>query len=172
MAATDHVGPTGQTAEQQIQHAYRQQQFSISDGYTNGKVRHETFPEALNEIGETGSVPAVESVQLAVANINPVPVIQQQAAVVTKHFTADSHDLAHDLAIKGAVQLHGDGNPTSGGVRDIGWHKPNVEIPDPLIEGLSNGQLFAMIRRFNKVPASESHPLQGLLTLSRRMCLQ
>ncbi len=172
MAAADHVGPTGQTVEQQVQPGYPQHQLSYSDVYTNSKIHRETFPEALNEIAEAGPGPAVGRVQLAVANINPVPVIQEHAAAITNHFTVDSHELAHESTIEGAIQLHGDGDPTSGGVRDIGWHKPNVEIPDPLIGGLSNGQLFAMVRRFNKVTTSESHPLQGLLTLSRRMCLQ
>lgn len=35
--------------------------------------------------------------------------------------------------------------------RDLGWHRPVVEMPDPLIEGVSNGKLFSMIRRFNNV---------------------
>lgn len=149
MTTPDYVGPTGPTVEQHTQPGYPQQQFANTDRQTNGEVHSEKFPEALNDIEEAGPVPAVERVHLAIANINPVPLVQEQRAATTKHFTADSHDLAHDLMIEGAVQLRD--NRSSGDVRDIGWHKPSLEIPDPLIGGFSNGQLFAMIRRFNKV---------------------
>ncbi|PVH73443.1 hypothetical protein DL98DRAFT_469265 [Cadophora sp. DSE1049] len=77
-----------------------------------------------------------------------MPAIQEQSGTITKHFTADSHELSRASEIEGALQDHK--AQIDGEVRDIGWHKANVEIPDPLIGGLSNGQLFAMIRRFNK----------------------
>ena len=80
------------------------------------------------------------------------PAVQQ----TTEQFAADSHDMAHKTyGIQGAVQTH-DGAPV-GGVRDIGWHRPVIEIPDPLIGGLPNGRLFSLIRRFNKVRRTVSH---------------
>jgi hypothetical protein len=71
-----------------------------------------------------------------------------------KEFNADSHELAHDTPEKrGAVQIGGNLDV----VRDIGWHKPNALIPDPLIAGYTNGELFAYIRRFNKVRNRKEH---------------
>lgn len=76
------------------------------------------------------------------------PTVKEKVKSISKSFTADSHELAHnEPEVLGAAQTDGVVN----GVRDIGWHKPSVEIPDPLIGGVSNGQLFSLIRRFNKV---------------------
>lgn len=63
-----------------------------------------------------------------------------------------SHELAHQVPeIRGTIQSEqiseGDGKV----VRDVGWHKANLELPDPLIGGYTNGELFKLIRRFNKV---------------------
>lgn len=78
------------------------------------------------------------------------PSLQDTSQRLREEFAADSHELAHkDYGIRGAVQRR-DGIPLNG-VRDIGWHRPTLEIPDPLIGGLPNGRLFSMIRRFNKV---------------------
>jgi hypothetical protein len=83
------------------------------------------------------------------ANTIQKPTVKEKAKLISKSFTADSHELAHDEPeVLGAVQTDG---VAQGAERDIGWHKPSVEIPDPLIGGISNGQLFSMIRRFNKV---------------------
>ena len=66
-------------------------------------------------------------------------------------FAPDSHDLAHrDHEIKGEVQKQ----PileSGAQVKDLGWHKNVASMPDPLIGGVANDSLFAMIRRFNKV---------------------
>ncbi|TGO15620.1 hypothetical protein BTUL_0038g00510 [Botrytis tulipae] len=68
---------------------------------------------------------------------------------VWENFSADSHEIARkDYGIQGAVQQH-DGSPVEN-IRDIGWHRPSTEIPDPLLGGLPNGRLFSLIRRFNK----------------------
>jgi hypothetical protein len=62
-------------------------------------------------------------------------------------FTADSHDLAHqEYEDKGEAQ-----QLPSAEVRDLGWHKKLPEMPGTLIGGVRNEDLFAMIRRFNKV---------------------
>jgi hypothetical protein len=62
-------------------------------------------------------------------------------------FTADSHDVAHqEHEDKGEAQ-----QLPSAEVRDLGWHKKLPEMPGTLIGGVRNEDLFAMIRRFNKV---------------------
>ncbi|KAK9846695.1 hypothetical protein MYU51_001929 [Penicillium brevicompactum] len=64
---------------------------------------------------------------------------------------ADSHELAHEVPeVRGAIQKKYPSGDYSELARDIGWHKVKLEIPDPLIGGYTNGELFAFIRRFNK----------------------
>ena len=36
-------------------------------------------------------------------------------------------------------------------VKDLGWHDPAKALPKPLVAGLSNEDLWLLIRRFNKV---------------------
>jgi hypothetical protein len=58
-----------------------------------------------------------------------------------------SHKYADaDQDEKGAVQLdHGDVE-----VKDLGWNKEAKSVPGPLVTGLSNDELWTLIRRFNK----------------------
>ena len=72
----------------------------------------------------------------------------------------DSHALAHaDHEEKGAAQLdHGHTE-----VRDLGWHEDAKEVPTPLVGGLPNEELWALIRRFNKVGRLKSSA--GMLKL-------
>jgi hypothetical protein len=78
------------------------------------------------------------------------PTVRETSEKLREELAADSHELAHkDYGIQGAVQKHE--GVLLNGIRDIGWHRPTIEIPDPLIGGLPNGRLFSMIRRFNKV---------------------
>ncbi|GAA95722.1 hypothetical protein E5Q_02379 [Mixia osmundae IAM 14324] len=50
-------------------------------------------------------------------------------------------------------------------VEDLGW-EPDVDAPAPLVQGVSNDQLWILLRRFNKqmyhVKALEAPPMQGL----------
>lgn len=82
-----------------------------------------------------------------------------------------SHALATaDHEEKGAVQLEGgrtladsngaaiNGTAINGGavggeapIADLGWHEPPEAIPDPLVGGVSNTDLWTLIRRFDKV---------------------
>lgn len=75
---------------------------------------------------------------------------------LTKSFAADSHDLAFgDHEVKGEAQKQ----PiieSGAQVRDLGWHKNIADMPGTLIGGVTNENLFAMIRRFNKVRNSIS----------------
>lgn len=58
----------------------------------------------------------------------------------------ESHAMAvADYDDKGAAQLDYDDEPE---VKDLGWHEEDK--PAPLVAGLSNEQLFTLIRRFNK----------------------
>lgn len=42
-------------------------------------------------------------------------------------------------------------------ITDFGWKQDHREIPDPLLDDISNEDLWAMIRRFNKVRESHNH---------------
>ncbi|KAK5188541.1 hypothetical protein LTR92_011426, partial [Exophiala xenobiotica] len=77
--------------------------------------------------------------------------VEGPAAILRKDLNADSHELAHQVPeVRGAVQTTQPSSSNAEVVRDIGWHKANVEIPDPLIGGHTNRELFQFIRRFNK----------------------
>ena len=60
----------------------------------------------------------------------------------------DSHDLANaDHDEKGAAQLnHGQTE-----VKDLGWNDHPTDVPNPLVGGLPNEELWTLVRRFNKV---------------------
>ena len=60
----------------------------------------------------------------------------------------DSHVLAHsDIEEKGVAQIkHGQTE-----VRDLGWDENPTDIPNPLVGGLPNEELWTLVRRFNKV---------------------
>jgi hypothetical protein len=60
----------------------------------------------------------------------------------------ESHELANaDHEEKGAAQLdHGQTE-----VRDLGWNESPTEVPNPVVGGLGNEELWTLIRRFNKV---------------------
>jgi len=78
-------------------------------------------------------------------------------------FIADSHDLAHqEPKDKGEAQ-----QPLATEVRDLGWHKKLPEMHGTLIGGIRNEDLFAMIRRFNKVSMPKN--TEGVLELKDRL---
>jgi hypothetical protein len=139
------------------------------DGFTNGqlppkarfngeindpdlnKVRAENG-EVLNGTAELQS--QSEVFPESISRINPAPILQEKTEVLKREFAPGSQEVAsQDHELRGAAQLHLVGE-NDNITRDVGWHKHNDEIPDPLIGGISNGDLFAMIRRFNKVCVS------------------
>lgn len=69
----------------------------------------------------------------------------------------ESHALAdadHDLI--GAAQIdHGETE-----VKNIGWNEKAKDVPVPLVGGLSNEDLWMLIRRFNKVVFPPSYRFQ------------
>ena len=81
----------------------------------------------------------------------------------SKSFSPDSHDLAHwDYEVKGEAQKQ-----PGVEVRDLAWHQNLADMPGTLIGGVPNENLFAMIRRFNKVRLSTTHPSALSSTLLR-----
>jgi len=69
---------------------------------------------------------------------------------LNRSFVADSHELAHwDNIGEGEAQKQ-----PGLEARDLGWHNSVTDMSDILIEGIPNDNLFAMIRRFNKVSVS------------------
>lgn len=59
-----------------------------------------------------------------------------------------SHELANvDYDEKGAAQ-HNYGETEA---TDIGWQSHPSDVPSPLVAGISNEELWTLIRRFNKV---------------------
>lgn len=59
-----------------------------------------------------------------------------------------SHALAHtELEEKGLVYNSPDDEPAS----DIGWQRQPDDIDEPIVGGISNDDLWMLIRRFNKV---------------------
>jgi hypothetical protein len=78
--------------------------------------------------------------------------IEGPVEMLRKDLNTDSHELACEVPeVPGVIQTEYPSGSNAEFVRDIGWHKANIEIPDPLIGGYTNGELFTFIRRFNKV---------------------
>jgi hypothetical protein len=67
--------------------------------------------------------------------------------VVSNTLPTNSHKLANaDHEEKGDAQI----GPSQTEVRDLGWNGSSSDIPNPLIGGISNEDLWTLIRRFNK----------------------
>ena len=72
---------------------------------------------------------------------------------------ADSPTMSHALAVadhdeKGVAQESHDEV-----ARDLGWHEKDEKVPDPLVGGIANEQLWLLLRRFNKV--NETHAFRS-----------
>lgn len=66
----------------------------------------------------------------------------------------DSHVLAQvEQDEKGLSQKTGDSTE----VTDIGWTTPADHIEEPIIAGLSNDDLWMLIRRFDQASSSKKH---------------
>jgi Protein of unknown function (DUF3292) len=89
-----------------------------------------------------GTEPQSEAVN--VPNLDEPEIVE---AAPEEHPT-DSHELANaEHEEKGAAQLdHGQTE-----VRDLGWNESPAEVPNPVVGGLPNEELWTLIRRFNKV---------------------
>jgi hypothetical protein len=97
------------------------------------------------------ATPATDSTladpQLASVNARKLDAPEIVEAAPEEHPT-NSHELANaDHEEKGAAQMdHGQTE-----VRDLGWNESPSEVPNPVVGGLSNEELWTLIRRFNKV---------------------
>ncbi|KAH8597295.1 hypothetical protein B0O99DRAFT_508417 [Bisporella sp. PMI_857] len=95
---------------------------------------------------------------------NEGPIEEPERVVAhEEQLPTDSHALAnanHDE--KGAAQCE----HSQTEVKDLGWNEPPTDVPNPLVGGLSNEELWTLIRRLNKqmyhVKALEERPLMGL----------
>ena len=69
---------------------------------------------------------------------------------------ADEATLSHSLAVMEHEEI-GHAQADHGEmVQDLGWHEQDDKIPDPLVGGLPNEELWLLLRRFNKVPQSSN----------------
>jgi hypothetical protein len=103
------------------------------------------------------------------------PRVHEGTATTLRDAPTDSHALAMDAsktmhpAEKGLAQVEHDQE-----VVDLGWNEPKEAVAKPLVGGLSNEDLWLLVRRFNKasgreiisgMPALTSH---SKCTMSRR----
>ncbi|KAJ6003854.1 hypothetical protein N7540_013136 [Penicillium herquei] len=104
----------------------------------------ETSTSIPNHTGASLTKPATLQGQAYIPIEGPIEVLR-------KHLNVDSHKLACEVPeAQGAIQIEYPNGRNAKVTRDIGWHKANIDIPDLLIGGYTNGELFAFIRCFNK----------------------
>lgn len=102
------------------------------------------------------SNPAVAGPQPVAMNAPKVDEPEIVEAAPEEHPT-DSHELANaNHEEKGAAQVdHGQTE-----VRDLGWNENPSDIPNPVVGGLPNEELWTLIRRFNKVCVASFEALE------------
>lgn len=129
-------------------------------GASNGQ----TAPQVHQNLDHEETLPGIHihdnnpPTMMATLQDQAYALVEGPAKILREDLNADSHDLAYEVQeVRGAIQTEHSNGSNAEVVRNIGWHKANVEVPDPLIGGYANGELFAFIRRFNKVRLSQSH---------------
>lgn len=84
----------------------------------------------------------------------PVPHVTEPEDEATSRTLTDKPTDSHALAMEaakapeqtGAAQVsHGNE------VKNLGWNEPQEAVANPLVGGLSNDDLWVLVRRFNKV---------------------
>ena len=93
----------------------------------------------------------MDSVGATVKELLPLPEVTDPAKREESSALPQEPTISHGLAMadhdeKGVAQEAHDHE-----VMDLGWHESNQRIPDPLVGGLANDDLWILIRRFNKV---------------------
>ena len=97
---------------------------------------------------------------LVFKDLVPVPHVDPTAEEGTATTLLDAPTESHALAIEAAKAV----DPTEAGaaqvaheeeVVDLGWNEPKEHIARPLVGGLSNEDLWLLVRRFNKVSGLE-----------------
>lgn len=107
-------------------------------------------------VGEEGPVLPQSEYEAAISHPHDEP---EKVEAHEQEMPTESHALANaDHDEKGAAQIdHGEIE-----VRDLGWNEDPKKVPNPLVGGLPNEELWTLIRRFNKVGvqmASQFHIL-------------
>lgn len=109
----------------------------------------------------------------AIADLLPIPADTQPVTnpeqTETSNALAEGPSLSHSLATtehdeKGLAQQDHDDE-----VLDLGWNQKKQELPEPLVGGMDNDELWLLIRRFNKQMyhvKSVPDPLPGGLDLN------
>jgi hypothetical protein len=104
----------------------------------------------------------------------PVPhVTEPEHEATSKTMTerpTDSHELAMAAAKApeemGAAQV-GHGNE----VKNLGWNEPQEAVENPLVGGLTNDDLWVLVRRFNKVSATHTYlKFRALMNIANVPC--
>lgn len=84
------------------------------------------------------------------------PTVHEGKATTIVDAPTESHELALEAA-KGNNPDHGTGRAQIAHgqeVLDLGWNEPKQHIDSPLVGGLSNEEVWLLVRRFNKVDCS------------------
>lgn len=104
------------------------------------------------------STSSAESPGTSITDFLPVPtdvrIITSPDKEEKANTLAEGPTLSHALAVddhgeKGMAQQ----NYSSEDVADLGWHQTKDVIPQPLVGGMDNEELWLLVRRFNKVGA-------------------
>ena len=112
----------------------------------------------------------------AAKDILPIPdnfeVVTNPENQETSTSLADEPTMSHALAVadhdeKGhAQEWHEEV------ARDLGWHEKDQNVPDPLVGGIGNEQLWLLLRRFNKVMNKLPCSVYGsVLTLASKLTM-
>lgn len=97
---------------------------------------------------------------LVFKDLVPLPEVDPTAHEGTATTLLDAPTESHALAIEAAKATH----PAEAGaaqieheeeVVDLGWNEPKEHVARPLVGGLSNEDLWLLVRRFNKVSRVE-----------------
>jgi hypothetical protein len=78
-------------------------------------------------------------------------VLAPEPAAGEDEHPSESHALANaDHEQRGHAQIAGD-DVHDLDIKDLGWHEEVHDVPQPLVGGLPNEELWTLVRRFNKV---------------------
>lgn len=102
-----------------------------------------------------GILPIPENVELVTD-----PDKDELASAIT-----DEPTLSHSLAVMEHEEIGHAQAQHDEMVQNLGWHEPDEAIPDPLVGGLPNEELWLVLRRFNKVSClSKSRSVEICIT--------
>ena len=123
---------------------------------TPGYVFRDGGPVPDSELRESVS-PAAQQPSTSSSSVVNTPTSSKSA--ISAHTPAEGHATfssapteSHALAAadhdeKGVAQL----DHAEVEVKDLGWNEDPKKVPKPLVGGLSNEELWLLVRRFNKV---------------------